>query len=139
MGLNKVILQGNMVETPTLQQTPSGVDVTTFRIAVGRRFAKSDSEVKADFFTCVAWRGLAEFVAKYFQKGKSIVVVGNLQNRSFTTQDGQKRTVTEVVAEECHFCGNKEQGANDGTPMIDTGTPMTDGFMEVPNDEDLPF
>lgn len=139
MALNKVILQGNLVETPTLQQTPSGVEVCTFKIAVGRRFAKDNSEVKADFFTCVAWRGLAEFVSKYFTKGKAIIVVGNLQNRSYTAQDGQKRYVTEVVAEECTFCGNKEQGANDGTPMINTSDPTEDGFVEVPSDEDLPF
>ncbi len=100
MGVNKVILQGNLTKDPEARTTTSGVSVTTFSIAVGRRFAKPEDEVKADFFTCVAWRGLADFVAKNFVKGKAIVVVGNLQNRNYTDSSGQKRYVTEVVAEE---------------------------------------
>lgn len=133
MGVNKVILQGNLVEDPELRVTTSGVNVTTFRIAVGRRFAKPEDEVKADFFTCVAWRGLAEFVAKYFNKGKSMVLIGNLQNRSYTTQEGQKRYVTEVVAEECHFAGNKAENRNG------TENTLPPEFIEIGDDEDLPF
>ena len=109
--INKVIIMGNLTADPEFKTTPSGVSVTTFSVAVGRRFAKSDDEVKADFFNVVAWRGLAEFVSKYFTKGKSIVVVGSLQNRSYTTQDGQKRYITEIIADECTFAGN---GQNDG-------------------------
>ena len=108
--LNKVILMGNLVADPEFKTTPNGVAVTTFRIAVGRRFAKQGDEVTADFFNIVAWRGLAEFVSKYFTKGRSIVVVGSLQNRSYTDQQGQKRVFTEIIADECTFAGNTGNG-----------------------------
>jgi single-strand DNA-binding protein len=134
MGVNKVILQGNLTKDPDARTTTSGVSVTTFSIAVGRRFAKPDDEVKADFFTCVAWRGLADFVAKNFVKGKAIVVVGNLQNRSYTDSNGQKRYVTEVVAEECHFAGSKEQSADNNA---ENTAPIN--FEELSTDEELPF
>ena len=100
-GLNKVILMGNLTKDPEFKTTPSGVSVTTFSIAVGRRFAKQGDEVTADFFNIVAWRNTAEFVSKYFNKGRAIVVVGSLQNRSWTDQNGQKRYITEVIADEC--------------------------------------
>ena len=83
--INKVIIMGNLTADPEFKTTPSGVSVTTFNVAVGRKFAKSDDEVKADFFNVVAWRGLGEFVSKYFTKGKPIVVVGSIQNRSYNT------------------------------------------------------
>lgn len=131
MGVNKVILQGNLTKDPEARTTTSGVSVTTFSIAVGRRFAKPEDEVKADFFTCVAWRGLADFVAKNFVKGKAIVVVGNLQNRSYTDSNGQKRYVTEVVAEECHFAGSKEHSSEANTSAMN--------FETIGDDDELPF
>lgn len=139
--LNKVILMGNLTADPELKATPSGVSVTTFSIAVGRKFAKESDEVKADFFSCVAWRGLGEFVAKYFTKGKSIVVVGSLQNRSYTTQDGQKRYITEVIADECTFAGNVGNGkqeAQNVSQSMPANTP-TANFEEIDKDGDLPF
>ncbi|MBQ8758793.1 MAG: single-stranded DNA-binding protein, partial [Clostridia bacterium] len=114
-GLNKVILMGNLVADPEYKTTPSGVGVTTFRIAVGRRFAKQGDEVTADFFNIVAWRNTAEFVSKYFSKGRAIVVVGALQNRSWTDQNGQKRYITEVVADECYFAGNANGQSDNAT------------------------
>ena len=129
MGLNKVMIQGNLTKDPEFRTTTSGVSVTTFNVAVGRRFAKPDDEIKADFFTVVSWRGLADFVAKHFVKGQQIVVVGNLQNRSYTTQDGQKRYVTEIIAEECHFAGSKNAEAT--TPSLN--------FETIGDDDDLPF
>lgn len=135
MGLNKVILQGNLTADPEIRTTASGVSVTTFSIAVGRRFAKADDEIKADFFTCVAWRGLADFVGKYFAKGKQIVVAGSLQNRSYVAQDGTKRYVTEVIADECHFAGSKEQsGGSEGNESN-----YTPNFEEIGAEDDLPF
>lgn len=128
-GLNKVILMGNLTADPEYKTTPSGVAVTTFKIAVGRRFAKQGDEVTADFFSIVAWRNTAEFVSKYFAKGKAIVVVGSLQNRSWTAQDGSKRYATDVVADECYFAGGKESGSEDNSAP---------NFEEI-GDGELPF
>ena len=155
-GFNKVILMGNLTKDPELKLTPSGVSVTTFSIAVGRRFAKQGDEVTADFFNVVAWRNTAEFVANYFSKGKGIVVVGSLQNRSWTDQNGQKHYVTEVVADECYFAGGKNDGeaiaptANAASvPSAITGNQsgtvqgaineMAASFEQIDTNEDLPF
>ena len=147
-GLNKVILIGNLTADPEFKTTPSGVPVTTFSIAVGRRFAKESDEVKADFFNIIAWRQTAEFVSKFFNKGKSIVVVGSIQNRSYTTQDGQKRYITEIIADECTFAGNAGNGQNDDqkgmSANIHTTQPtqaslQTANFEEISQDDDLPF
>lgn len=145
-GLNKVILMGNLTADPEFKTTPSGVPVTTFSIAVGRRFAKESDEVKADFFNIVAWRQPAEFVSKFFNKGKSIVVVGSIQNRSYTTQDGQKRYITEIIADECTFAGNAGSGQNDAqngsqcmSANIHTTQPAQANFEEISQDDDLPF
>ncbi len=151
--LNKVILMGNLTQDPEFKTTPTGVAVTTFSIAVSRRFAKQGDEVTADFFNIVAWRGLAEFVSKYFTKGKSIVVVGSIQNRSYTTQDGQKRYITEIIADECTFAGNAGTGSNQqgGTvygaesqngsvPASQAQTkPAAATFEELSTEDDLPF
>ena len=155
-GLNKVILMGNLTRDPDFKTTPSGVSVTTFSIAVGRRFAKQGDEVTADFFNIVAWRNTAEFVANYFSKGKGIVVVGSLQNRSWIDQNGQKHYVTEVIADECYFAGGKNDGeavaptANaaslqSATTGSQSGTgqgainDMAAGFEQIDTNEDLPF
>ncbi len=147
-GLNKVILMGNLVADPEFKTTPSGVAVTTFRIAVGRRFAKQGDEVTADFFSIVAWRNTAEFVSKYFTKGKPIVVVGSLQNRSWTDQQGQKRYITEVIADECSFAGSNGNGQGDGGTFYGAeagaaqsmGTkPAAATFEELSTEDDLPF
>ena len=103
---NKVILGGRLVATPELKQTPQGVMVTQFTVAINRRAAK-DGSVQADFIRCTAWRELAEFVSKYFQKGSSICVVGRVQTRTWTDKQGVKRYVTEVIAEEIGFVDSK--------------------------------
>ena len=146
-GLNKVILMGNLTKDPEYKTTPSGVGVTTFSIAVGRRFAKQGDEVTADFFNIVAWRNTAEFVSKYFNKGRAIVVVGSLQNRSWTDQNGQKRYITEVVADECYFAGNSGSGngqSEGGTfygaePAAQDTKPAAATFEELSTEDDLPF
>ena len=140
--INKVIIMGNLTADPEFKTTPSGVSVTTVSVAVGRRFAKSDDEVKADFFNVVAWRGLGEFVSKYFTKGKSIVVVGSIQNRSYTTQDGQKRHITEIIADECTFAGNSQNdGQHASQPMQQSVEQQnaTPNFEEISQEDDLPF
>ncbi len=147
-GLNKVILMGNLTKDPEFKTTPSGVSVTTFSIAVGRRFAKQGDEVTADFFNVVAWRSTAEFVSKYFQKGRAIVVVGSLQTRSWTDQQGQKRYITEVIADECYFAGNTGGNSqNEGGTFYGADAAAQGGtkpaaaatFEELSTEDDLPF
>ena len=146
-GLNKVILMGNLTKDPEYKTTPSGVGVTTFSIAVGRRFAKQGDEVTADFFNVVAWRNTAEFVSKYFNKGRAIVVVGSLQNRSWTDQQtGQKRYATDIVVDEANFVDSKEAGLSAPMPNDAYNAPAYSSqeteapkFEELSNDDDLPF
>ena len=143
-GLNKVILMGNLTKDPEYKTTPTGVSVTTFSIAVGRRFAKQGDEVTADFFNIVAWRNTAEFVSKYFSKGRAIVIVGTLRNRSWTDQNGQKRYITEVIADECYFAGNAGQSdsntvAPTTAPTTAQTTPAAATFEELSTEDDLPF
>ena len=114
---NKVILGGRLVATPELKQTPSGVMVTSFTVAVNRRFAAKtedgqQGQPQADFIRITAWRQQAEFVCRYFQKGSSICVVGSIQTRTWTDQQGNKQYATDVVADEINFVDSK--GENSG-------------------------
>lgn len=107
---NKVILGGRMTADPELKQTPSGVVVTTFTVAVNRRFGgKNEGEAQADFFNVTAWRQTAEFITRYFRKASSICVMGSLQTRSWVDKDGQKRYATEIVADEAYFVDAKAE------------------------------
>ncbi|MEG2004247.1 MAG: single-stranded DNA-binding protein, partial [Clostridia bacterium] len=112
-GFNKVILMGNLVADPELKQTNSGISVTSFRIAVGRKFV-SEGQPETDFIDIVCWRKTAELVTKYFSKGKPILVCGTLQTRSWVDNNGQKRYTTEVVADEISFVGRKSDEPNTG-------------------------
>lgn len=134
---NKVILIGNLTAAPELKKTPSGVSVTSFSIAVNRRFNK-DGQQQTDFINIVAWRQTAEFVARYFNKGKPILICGQLQTRSWTDQNGQKHYVTEVVADEASFVENKGTTADAGAPAPSYGGDGQ-GFEEVGYDDELPF
>lgn len=107
MAINKVIIKGNISNEVELKQTQNGTSVCSFNVAVNR-FAKDSGEAKVDFFTVVAWQQKAEFVAKYFGKGKPIIVVGRLENREWTDKQGNKRVSTEIIAEEIDFVGGKE-------------------------------
>lgn len=145
--LNKVILMGNITADLELKTTKSGVSVIQFSIGVGRRLSKEQQQdpnaVKSDFINIVAWRNTAEFISRYFSKGKSIVVVGSLQVRSYTAQDGSKRYVTEVVADEVTFGSNASE--NGGTRRGDVRADddkhaVADAnFAEIGSEEDLPF
>ena len=99
---NKVILIGNMTADPELKQSTSGISVCSFSIAVNRKFAK-EGEQSCDFITIQTWRQTAEFVTRYFKKGKPILVCGQLQVRTWTDNQGNKRYATEVVADEVSF------------------------------------
>ena len=135
--LNKVILGGRLTADPELKQTPQGVSVTQFSLAVNRRPAK-DKETLTDFITVVAWRQTAEFICKFFKKGSSICISGSVQTRSWIDQQNNKRYATEVVADEAYFVDGKNDGAasEQGAP---TFTAAQANFEEVEQDEDLPF
>ncbi len=147
--LNKVILMGHMTADPELKQTTSGISVCSFSIGVNRRYNKADQgQQSVDFINIVSWRQQAEFVSRYFKKGSSIIVCGSLQTRNWTDNQGQKRYVTEVVADEVSFGAPAAQGGNTepkaGYTPAAYGTPSFNStesanFEEIPGDESLPF
>lgn len=104
--MNKAILMGRLTKDPELRHTQSNLSVVSFTVAVDRRFKNANGERETDFINCVAWRQLAEIVKRHFAKGRMICVVGSLQTRQYVDKDGNKRTVTEVLADEVYFCGD---------------------------------
>ena len=139
--LNKVILIGRLTATPELKQTASGLNVTSFSIAVNRRFAKPGEANNADFIDIVCWRQQAEFVCKYFTKGNPICIVGSIQTRNWQDKDGKNRKTTEVVADEVQFVESKKDGggfrSNDGEPAFQSSD-FSD-FKELGDEDELPF
>ena len=133
--LNHIVIQGRLTATPELKATPSGATVTSFTLAVERDFKDKESGERAtDFIDCVAWRGTAEFVTRFFSKGRMAVVDGRLQLRVYTDKDGNKRRAAEVVAENVYFgdSNNGNRGAeNDGNYQ-------SGGYTE-PDDNGLPY
>lgn len=151
---NKVILGGRLTADPELKQTTTGVAVVTFKIAVNRRQSKDSQQQEADFFNVTAWRERAEFVSRYFRKGSAICVVGSIQNRSYTDQQGQRRIFTDIVADEIQFVDSRgdnpaySQTQGQYTPDSYTpsysSAPASSGaqaprFEEIKGDDDLPF
>jgi single-strand DNA-binding protein len=106
--MNKCILVGNLTKDPELTTTSNGVAVCRFAIAVSRRYANADGERETDFLNIVVWRSLGENCHKFLKKGSKVGVVGNIQSRSYDAQDGSKRYVTEIVAEEVEFLSTKQ-------------------------------
>ena len=151
--LNKVILGGRLTADPELKQTQSGIAVVTFRMAVNRRFVSRDASSgqppEVDFFTVTAWRSTAEFVNRFFKKGSSICVIGSIQNRSWTDQQGQKRYMTDIVAEEVQFVDSRSESSNAqsggyapdayGAPAYSSPAGSAPKFEEIKTDDDLPF
>ena len=136
--MNKVILIGNLARDPDYRTTPSGVPMCLFTIAVTRRFANQQGVREADFISCVAWRQQADFVHRFFTKGRKIGVVGSLQTRSYDAQDGSKRYVTEIIADSVEAVGGREDGAQNAQKAQSTAQDHQSGFTEVDDDE-LPF
>lgn len=137
---NKVILIGNITKDLELKQTPNGVSVCSFSIAVKRPYSK-DGNNEVDFISIVAWRQQAEFVSRYFKKGQAIVVVGRLENREWQDKQGNKRISTEIIAEEISFAGGKESSteAKSEAYVPSAYTSNSQNFEEIPNEEGLPF
>ena len=135
MAINTITLMGRLTAHPELKKTKSDISVTSFSIAVDRSYAPKGEDRVTDFFNIVVWRGTADFVCKYFEKGQIIALTGELQNRSYEDKDGNRRTATEIVASNVSFAGgNSKEQTNSGTV-----TNKTNEFVEVTNDEDLPF
>ena len=109
--LNRVILMGRITQDLDLRQTPSGTSVLTFNIAVDRSFVKQGEERQADFITCVAWRQQADFISRYFGKGRMIAIEGNLRSRTYDDKNGTKHYVTEVYVDSASFTGEPKAAA----------------------------
>ena len=142
--LNNCTLMGRLVRDPELKHTGSGVPVAGFTIAVDRDFGGKDGgEKETDFVDIVAWRNTAEFVSKYFTKGRMAVVSGRLQMRKWTDKDGNKRTSAEVVADNVYFADSKKEQPDNGgyAPQYSAPAPEVPGNFAVLNDDDdsLPF
>ncbi len=131
--LNSVIIMGRLTADPELRTTPSGLSVTSFTVAVDRNY-KSGDDRQTDFINCVAWRGTADFVTRFFKKGQMIAVQGSLQVRNYEDKNGTKRTAYDVVADNVSFCGEKKQD-NGGSYSI---LPDSSEFSapDIPNFED---
>ena len=138
MAFNKVILIGNLTADPEVKMTNSGISVCSVTVAVNRRGAKNG---EVDFINCQAWRQTAEFIGKYFKKGQSILICGQIQTRSYTDKQNNKRTAVEVVADEVSFVGSKESSgeAKNEPYMPSAYTQNSQNFEAIPSDEGLPF
>ena len=139
--MNKAILIGNLANDPETRTTQSGITQCTFRLAVHRRFANQQGVREADFLTIVCWRQTAELCSRYLAKGRKVAVEGSIQTRSYDAQDGSKRYVTEIVADNVEFLGSRDDAqrsvpAAPAKPAKPAGG--KDDFTEVDDDE-LPF
>ena len=137
--LNHVILQGRLTKAPELRQTQGGVSYTTFTLAVDRDF-KSNGQKETDFINCSAWRQTAEFLSRYFGKGRMVILEGRIEVRSYQDKEGNKRTAWDVVADRLYFGDSKpSDGANSIQGDIQDGTETQEGFAEIEDNGDLPF
>lgn len=149
LNLNKVQLAGRLTADPELKQTQNGIAVTTFTLAVNRRFSGKDSnEPQADFINITAWRQTAEFITRYFRKGNGICICGSIQTRKWTDNEQKTRYSTEVVADEAYFVESKNEKVGGGQQMSDHNAPAPSAqetaqpaaqFEAPAPDEDLPF
>lgn len=158
LNLNKVVLAGHLTATPELRQTPNGVSVTSFSIAINRRVSKNSegqpAQQSVDFINLVAWRNVADFITRYFKKGSAICVTGSIQTRQWNDQQGNKRYSTEVIVDEAFFVDNSTASGNGfgggdasfgaqapafSNPTNTVTTTGTVQFDAESGDEDLPF
>lgn len=149
--LNHIILMGRLVRDPELRHTGTGTAVASFALAVDRDFKGQNGETSVDFIDVVAWRNTAEFVSKYFSKGRMAVVSGRLQIRNWTDKEGNKRRSAEVVADNVYFGDSKRESAGSYAPPEAGAVPATSGPYNVNptpgeyaaldgySDSDLPF
>jgi single-strand DNA-binding protein len=148
--MNKAIIIGRLTRDPEMRTTASGVNSTSFTVAVSRNYANQNGERETDFINCVAWRKQAENIAKYCTKGSQVAVEGRIQTRSYDAQDGTKRYVTEIIADNVTFLGGRgsnvpsEDNYVGGSSSVDTTDISEDPFKDFGeevalSDDDLPF
>ena len=130
--MNKVILMGRITKDIELKMTQSGINMCDFSVAVDRRFARQGEERQTDFINCRAFRNTAEFISKWFGKGRMIAVVGSIQNNNWTDDSGEKHYSTNVIVDEAYFCGDKSSSITDNS-----SDPLS-GFIPV-SGEPLPW
>lgn len=145
--INNAIIMGRLTADAELRTTNSGVNVTSFTVAVDRSFVKAGEQRQADFINVVAWRQTADFVTRYFHKGSMIAVSGSIQTRNYEDKQGNKRTAFEIVASEVSFCGAK----NESDDSVSLSTAKKDAtkktsakedacnFEMIDGDDELPF
>lgn len=132
MAINECVIMGRLTADVELRSTQSGVSVCNFTVAVDRQY-KKDEERITDWIDCVAWKGTAEFIEKYFHKGDMIAVVGSVQTRNWEDQNGNKRKSTELIVDNVSFAGNKREMGNTVT------TTASNDDSGVTADDDIPF
>ena len=140
--LNKIILMGRLAREPELRRTGSGTAVTSFSLAVDRDFKSQSGEKDTDFIEVVAWKNTAEFVSKYFSKGRMAVVEGRLQIRDWTDKAGNKRTTAEVVADNVYFADSKRSEFNENQKENFNALSgrVSDDFVPISEEDgELPF
>ena len=148
--LNHVTLMGRLVADPELQHTPNSVSVTRIRLAVDRNYARQGEEKKTDFIDVTLWRNTAEFVCRYFTKGRMIAVEGSLRVDNYTDREGNKRTRVYVEGSDVYFADSKSSGSgnsapgerssyNDAAPEASYSAGAPSDFAVVEDDGDLPF
>ena len=154
--INMVALMGRLTYEPELRTTPSGVSVLRFQVACDRNYQRSGQDRQADFIDCVAWRQTAEFISRYFQKGRMIALEGSLQTRNYEDKTGAKRTAYEVIVDQAYFADSKPAGGQPsaGATPFPTQPPQFEepqrgnslsvgdfgSFEEIDTDDgDLPF
>ena len=151
--LNRVILMGRLTADPELKQTPNGISVTSFSLAVDRNFTSRGAERQTDFINCVAWRQTAEFISRYFAKGRMIAVEGSLQVRNYVDKNENKRQAVEVVVDQAYFADSKNAAPSSSpAPSYHSAAPAyapaapvafnagsVEDFQEIDDEDDLPF
>ncbi len=139
--INNVVLMGRICQDPELKVTQSGVNVTSFTLAVDRSFCKQGEQRQADFINVVAWRGTADFVTRYFHKGSMIAVQGSIQTRNYEDKQGNKRTAFEIIADNVSFCGSKNEASNNTLQQEKPQINITadNDFEMINGDDELPF
>lgn len=134
--LNHIVLMGRLTRDPELRRTGNGTAVASFSLAVDRDFKNTSGEKETDFIDVTVWRNTAEFVSKYFSKGRMAVVSGRLQIRTWTDKDGTKRRSAEVVADNIYFGDSKSSGISD---QQSAPAPVTDYGILEEDDGECPF